>query len=93
MASIHERILTILDEQKLSIAAFERAIGVGRNSISMALRKKSAIDHIVLKKINNKFPMYSFGWIISGQNEGNHDSALELTRDVMLLFEKWKSKI
>ena len=56
MASIHERILTILDEQKLSIAAFERTIGVGRNSISMALRKKSAIDHIVLKKINDKFP-------------------------------------
>jgi predicted Holliday junction resolvase-like endonuclease len=93
MSTIHQRILTIIDEQNLSIASFERKIDVGRNSISMAIRKKSAIDHNVLKKINEKFPTYSFGWIITGKSEVDRESSAEFSRDVMLLFKKWKDKI
>ena len=93
MSTIHQRIITIIEEQNLSIASFERKIDVGRNSISMAIRKKSAIDHNVIIKINDKFPMYSFGWIISGSDDENHDSSAEFSRDVMILFKKWKDRI
>ena len=47
---IHNRIEHIIDSERLSISAFERQIGVGRNSISTSLRKKSSISHEVIKK-------------------------------------------
>ena len=56
MASdIHNRIDYIIDSERLSISAFERQIGVGRNSISTSLRKKSSISHEVIKKIHFTF--------------------------------------
>jgi plasmid maintenance system antidote protein VapI len=63
MMSIHDRIEHIILQEKLSIAAFERQIGVGRNSLSTSLRKKSAISHEVIIKIFEHFPMYSLDWI------------------------------
>ena len=39
-SDIHDRIEHIIDSERLSISAFERLIGVGRNSISTSLRKK-----------------------------------------------------
>ena len=51
MMNIHSRIEYIILQEKLSIAAFERQIGVGRNSLSTSLRKQSAISHEVITKI------------------------------------------
>ena len=34
--------------ERLSIEAFERQIGIGRNSLSTSLRKKSVISHEVV---------------------------------------------
>lgn len=48
MMNIHSRIEHIILQEKLSIAAFERQIGVGRNSLSTSLRKQSAIPHEVI---------------------------------------------
>lgn len=59
MASeIHNRIEHIIDSERLSISAFECIIGVGRNSISSSLSKKSSIFHKVIRKIHNHFPKY-----------------------------------
>jgi hypothetical protein len=59
MMNIHDRIEHIILRKKLSIAAFERQIGVGRNSLSTSLRKQSAISHEVIIKIFEHFPKYS----------------------------------
>ena len=61
MMNIHDRIEHIILREKLSIAAFERQIGVGRNSLSTSLRKQSAISHEVIIKIFEHFPKYSLG--------------------------------
>jgi plasmid maintenance system antidote protein VapI len=41
----------VIKREKMSVAAFERALNVGRNSISTSLRKKAAITHDVIQKI------------------------------------------
>ena len=57
MMNIHNRIEhIIIAKERLSIAAFERHIGVGRNSLSTSLRKKSSISHEVITKIFDHFP-------------------------------------
>ena len=47
---VHNRTEHIIDSERLSISAFECQIGVGRNSISTSLRKKSSISHEVIKE-------------------------------------------
>jgi len=42
-----------------SIASFERNIGVGRNSISSAIRNRSAIAHEVISKTCKHYPQYN----------------------------------
>ena len=69
--NIHNRIEYIIDSERLSISVFERQIGVGRNSISTSLRKKSSISHEVIKKIHIYFPNYSVGWIIFGNENAS----------------------
>jgi len=64
MMNIHDRIEYIILQEKLSIAAFERHIGVGRNFLSTSLRKQSAISHEVIIKIFEHFPKYSLDWIL-----------------------------
>jgi hypothetical protein len=67
LTSIHRRILEIIENENLSIAAFERRIDVGRNSISTAIRNNSAEGHQVLFNISKEFPKYSLDWIVCGK--------------------------
>ena len=71
MMNFHDRIEHIILREKLSIAAFERQIGVGRNSLSTSLRKQSAISHEVIIKIFEHFPKYSLEWILFGNKSPN----------------------
>ena len=50
MMNIHGRIEHNILEEKLSIAAFERQIDVGRNSLSTSLRKQS--EDIEIEKLS-----------------------------------------
>ena len=50
MMNIHSRIKYIILQEKLSIAAFERQIDVGRNSLSTSLRKQS--EDIEIEKLS-----------------------------------------
>ena len=67
LTSIHDRLLTVIKNENLSIAAFKRKIDVGRNSISTAIRNNSAEGHQVLFNISKEFPKYSLDWIVCGK--------------------------
>ena len=93
MASdIHNRIEYIIDSERLSISAFERQIGVGRNSISTSLRKKSSITHEVIKKIHIHFPNYSVDWIIFGNENEMEAEIKKLSVELLGIFKRWKNK-
>ena len=93
MASdIHNRIEYIIDSDRLSISAFERQIGVGRNSISTSLRKKSSISHEVIKKIHIYFPNYSVDWIIFGNENETEVEIKKLFIELLGIFKRWKNK-
>ena len=89
---IHNRIEHIIDSERLSISAFERKIGVGRNSISTSLRKKSSISHEVIKKIHVHFPNYSLDWIILGNDNESEVEIKKLSVELMGIFKRWKNK-
>jgi len=59
LKTIYDRLLMIIENEDISIAAFERNIGVGRNSISSAIRNQSSIGHEVLSKICKHYPQYN----------------------------------
>ena len=65
--TIHDRLAQIIKREEMSVAAFERALNVGRNSISTSLRKNATLTHEVIQKIAEKFPHYSIEWLILGE--------------------------
>ena len=89
MNSIHSRILEIIENENLSIAAFERRIDVGRNSISTAIRNKSAIGHQVLFNISKEFPKYSLDWIVCGKSSP-HDDIVNLAIKIKRVLNNWE---
>ena len=89
MASIHNRLLEIIENENLPIAAFERRIYVGRNSISTAIRNKSAIRHQVLFNISKKFPKYSLDWIVCGKSSP-HDAIVNLAIKIKRVLHNWE---
>ena len=93
MASdIHNRIEYIIDSELLSISAFERQIGVGRNSISTSLSKKSSISHEVIKKIHLHFTNYSVDWIIFGNENESEVEIKKLSVELLGIFKRWKNE-
>ena len=90
MMNIHDRIEYIILQEKLSIAAFERQIGVGRNSLSTSLRKQSVISHEVIIKIFEHFPRYSLDWIFFG-NKKHEDIEIEkLSAEIISIIKRWR---
>ena len=91
-SDIHDRIEHIIDSKRLSISTFERLIGVGRNSISTSLRKKSSISHEVIKKIHIHFPNYSVDWIIYGNENESEVEINKLSVELMGIFKRCKKQ-
>ena len=89
MTSIHRRILEIIENENLSIAAFERRIDVGRNSISTAIRNNSAEGHQVLFNISKEFPKYSLDWIVCGKSSP-HDDIVNLAIKIKRVLHNWE---
>jgi len=78
--TIHDRLMHIIKQEEMSVAAFERALKVGRNSISTSLRKEASITHDVIQKIAEKFPHYSIEWLILGeQSKKNIETLLRFS--------------
>ena len=91
MMNIHSRIEYIILQEKLSIAAFERQIGVGRNSLSTSLRIQSAISQEVITKIFEHFPRYSLDWILFGNKNPEEDIEIEkLSAEIVSIIKQWR---
>jgi transcriptional regulator with XRE-family HTH domain len=89
--TIYDRLLLIIENENISVAAFERKIGVGRNSLSSALRNKSSISHPLLAQICKHYPQYSIDWIVYGK-ESPHSRAIELLLKIRKLIKAWDIK-
>ena len=92
MMNIHDRIQHIILREKLSIAAFERLIGVGRNSLSTSLRKESAISHEVIIKIIEHFPRYSLDWILFGNKKPEDIEIEKLSAEIVSIIKQWRDQ-
>ena len=92
MMNIHDRIEHIILREKLSIAAFESQIGVGRNSLSTSLRKQSAISHEVIIKIFEHFPKYSLEWILFGNKKPEDIEIEKLSAEIVSIIKRWRDQ-
>jgi hypothetical protein len=81
----------IIENESTQLAAFERKIGVGRNSFSSALSNKSSISHILLAQICKHFPQYSIDWIVYGKNSP-HAQIIKLLVKMKTLFKVWDNQ-
>ena len=88
--NIHDRIEHIILQEKLSIAAFERQIGVGRNSLSTSLRKQSVISHEVIIKIFEHFPRYSLDWMFFGNKKPEDIEIEKLSAEIISSIKRWR---
>ena len=88
--NIHNRIEYIILQEKLSIAAFERQIGVGRNSLSTSLRKQSVISHEVIIKIFEHFPRYSLDWMFFGNKKPEDIEIEKLSAEIISSIKRWR---
>ena len=90
MMNIHDRIEHIILQEKLSIAAFERQIGVGRNSLSTSLRKQSVISHEVIIKIFEHFPRYFLDWMFFGNKKPEDIEIEKLSAEIISSIKRWR---
>ena len=90
MMNIYDRIEYIILQEKLSIAAFERQIGVGQNSLSTSLRKQSVISHEVIIKIFEHFPRYSLDWIFFGNKKPEDIEIEKLSAEIISIIKRWR---
>ena len=88
LTTIYDRLVFILENENLSVAAFERKIEMGRNSISSALRNKSSISHIVLTQICKHYSQYSADWIVNGK-DSPHTRGIEVLIKMKKLLNVW----
>ena len=72
---IHDRIKAIAENEGLSISKLEREIGVGANSLSTTLRRRSSVSHTVIQSLALKFPKYSISWLVLGMDESPKEQA------------------
>ena len=93
--SIHIRVRQLLLRENVSVAAFERKIGVGKRTISYILNNESSISHEILEKIRNNYPDYSLCWLVAGVTE--KETLLnyigELKGHVFAAFSDFEQKI
>lgn len=88
--TIHDRMMQIIKQEQMSVAAFERTLDVGRNSISTSLRKNSSVNHEVIQKIAKHFPHYSIEWLILGNQSKRSIETNRLSVEVFRVFEAWQ---
>lgn len=65
MTSIKERLISIAENEGLSVRAFEERCGLGRGNISN-MGPNSAIGSDKLTKILDTFPNIDLNWILTG---------------------------
>lgn len=65
---IHNRIQQIIiSDLEMSIASFERSIGVKPSRIQQVLKYKRPVDHEIIVKIISVYPQYSADYLLFGK--------------------------
>lgn len=64
-----DRIKQIIDNEKLSMRAFEAKIGMGNGTIGKAIKNNSNIESRWIAPIVENFRQYNPVWIITGEGE------------------------
>jgi len=74
--NINSRISKIIEEEGLSVLAFERSLGT-RSTIDKAIKNNTDLSISWITKIIEKYPKYSIEWLLKGKgqmlNEYNND--------------------
>ncbi len=73
---IHDRIKLLAKQEGISISKLERELGVGVNSLSTTLRRRSSVPHTVIQSLALKYPKYSLSWLVLGVEESPQEQAL-----------------
>lgn len=69
MSQIVRRLKEYIDYKNISIAAFEKSVGLGNATFNKVLKTGGAIGTDKLEKILNKYPDINYDWLLCG--EGN----------------------
>lgn len=88
---IHDRLRIIIEDEGLSVSRFEKILGVGPNSISTCLRRRSSISHHVLLGVKKHFPHYSMDWLLTGKESNNKEVKTTLLSLLKEVEEKIKA--
>lgn len=65
-----ERIQYVMDQEGLNKNAFSVAVGISNNvTITRLINEKRSPSRATCKKISDRFPQYSFDWLLSGTGE------------------------
>ncbi len=91
MTKIYDRSILIIENENTSVEAFERKIGVGKNSLSSALRNKSSIGNTLLIKICKHYPQSSIYRIVY-LKESPNTQVITLLIKMKKLFKAWYVK-
>ena len=93
--SIHTRLRQLIMQENISVAQFERQIGVGKRTISYILSNESSISHIILEKIRSRYTEYSLCWLVAGATD--NDSMIACLNDLKdkmnTVFESFEKKL
>ena len=93
--SIHVRLRQIIAKEEISVAEFERKIGVGKNTISYILNKESSVSHSILEKIRNSYAEYSLCWLLTGATDNDLMVAClnDLKANINTVIESFEKKL
>lgn len=87
MTSIKERLISIAENEGLSVRAFEERCGLGRGNISN-MGPNSAIGSDKLTKILDTFPNIDLNWILTGVEQKPIEGADATDGTNSMLLEK-----
>ena len=80
MNTLSDRITLLIESKDLSMASFERELGLKRNSISQILRRNTEIKADIVAKILETFSDVSAEWLLLGRGSMSQlDESGEMT--------------
>lgn len=92
---IHTRLRQLIAKEQISVSQFEREIGVGKNTIATLLRKESAISHVILEKVNDRFGLFSAYWLLVGRSKDQTmiDCLESIKKEIDATFDDYRQKM
>lgn len=91
--NVTHRLKSFLEAKKLSVMAFENAIGTGKGVFAKALKNETGFNVKLLLEVGEKFPNLNMDWLIHGRGE-MIIGPIELTNGLVITNsqDNWKDK-